>query len=356
MNMLLFLCISIVCLQLLTAMGLILLTRTNYKIPKQNSVNQITILIPFHNEEKRINKLIRSLNKAKPTSNFELIFINDHSSDKTVNLLMKRLTILHQLIPNSGKKGKKYAVLEGVKLAGNPFILTWDADISFSKKYLSYLSTLPLADLVILPVQMRSKTWIGKLSAIEFSFMQSLGFGAAALKNPVFCYGPNLIFSKASFLEVNPKRSDYEIPSGDDMFLLKAMLSEKKSVLAYSNSRLSVKTDAPSSLEAIVQQRKRWFGKMGSLLQPITSFSLILLISVQFVCLISLGLVWMEPLFLIPLAIKLFAELIASGSFIFQKPLHVLVLLVHQIWYPFYLIRLLFPASPEKRWETIDNE
>ena len=351
-NTLLLLCISIVCLQLLTAVVLFLLTRTNHKIPQQNSDNQITILIPFHNEEKRINKLIRSLNKVKPSTNFELIFINDHSTDKTFELLMKRLKILHQLIPNQGEKGKKHALLEGVKIAAHPFILTWDADISFSKKYLTYLTTLPLADLVILPVQMHSKTWIGKLSSIEFAYMQTLGFGAAAMKNPVFCYGPNLIFSKAGFLEVDLKRTDYEIPSGDDLFLLKAMLSEKKSVLAYSNWRLSVKTDAPTSIDAIVQQRKRWFGKMGSLLQPTTSFSLILLISVQFAGLISVALVWVEPLFLIPLAIKLFAEIIASTTFVFQKLTHIFVLMVHQIWYPFYLIRLLFPVTAEKRWET----
>jgi hypothetical protein len=61
--------------------------------------------------------------------------------------------------------------------------------------------------------------------------------------------------------------------------------------------------------------------------------------------------VWFEPLFLIALAIKLLAEIIAGASFIFQKPLHVFVLLIHQIWYPFYLIRLLFPVTTEKRWE-----
>jgi hypothetical protein len=91
---------------------------------------------------------------------------------------------------------------------------------------------------------------------------------------------------------------------------------------------------------------------MGSLLQPTTSFSLILLISVQFAGLISLALVWVEPLFLIPLAIKLFAEIIASTTFVFQKLTHIFVLMVHQIWYPFYLIRLLFPVTAEKRWET----
>jgi hypothetical protein len=94
---------------------------------------------------------------------------------------------------------------------------------------------------------------------------------------------------------------------------------------------------------------------MGSLLQPTTSYSLILLIAVQFAGLISLGLIWVEPLFLIPLAIKFLAEIIASTTFIFQKLTHIFVLMVHQIWYPFYLIRLFFPVTTEKRWEITAN-
>ena len=123
-NTLLLLCISIVCLQLLTAVVLFLLTRTNHKIPQQNSDNQITILIPFHNEEKRINKLIRSLNKVKPSTNFELIFINDHSTDGGAELIQDAQLNNCRVLDSPGE-GKKAAISHGIEIAKGELILNF---------------------------------------------------------------------------------------------------------------------------------------------------------------------------------------------------------------------------------------
>lgn len=325
---------------------------TFHPLTRPAKSSKITILIPFHNEAKRILPLINALNESKPGKHFELIFIDDHSTDDTVSVIMKKLKVPHQCVHNTLPKGKKYAIKYGVTIAPHSKIITWDADITVTPLYLESISRVKFTDLIILPVLMTSKKWTGKLASIEFAFLQTLGFGMAGFGKPILGYGANLGFKKEAFLEVDANRDDYNQASGDDLFLLKAMLSAKKEISVYSNSALFVNTKAPSKFKKIIQQRQRWFSKMGPLFNSTSLSALILLVVVQIFSVISWVGLFFQPLFWIPLALKLSAEAFASWSFIKQKPTHFFVLIVHQVWYPLYLIMLLFPVAPEPKWKN----
>lgn len=312
--------------------------------------SKITILIPFHNESKRILPLIQSLNGCKPAKNFEIIFINDHSTDDTVDFLMKKLKVPYQCVHNPFQKGKKFAIRYGVSIAPHAKIITWDADITVTPEYFDSIARLKFTDLMILPVLMTSQKWIGKLASIEFAFLQTLGFGMAGFGKPILGYGANLAFKKESFLEVDKERNDYDQASGDDLFLIQAMRGANKEIVTYSNKNLFVKTKAPNKLDKIIRQRQRWFSKMGSLFNSISFSALLLLGFVQLASVVSIIGLFFQPLFLIPLTIKFCADGSASWSFIKKNPTHILVLLTHQFWYPVYLILLLFPLPPESKW------
>ena len=95
---------------------------------------EFSIVIPTFNEEKRIENTVRQIYKyfTKKRKNFEVIVIDDGSSDGTVRLLqdlkkkLKNLKILKQ-----GKNyGKDWAVKRGVLVAKGKYILTKDADLS----------------------------------------------------------------------------------------------------------------------------------------------------------------------------------------------------------------------------------
>ena len=62
-------------------------------------INNISIVIPILNEEKNLIKLtngIRSIKNKLKIKNFELIFIDDNSDDKT-EIILKNLFILISL-------------------------------------------------------------------------------------------------------------------------------------------------------------------------------------------------------------------------------------------------------------------
>lgn len=326
--------------------------KTLRPLTKPTKISKITILIPFHNEVKRILPLIHSLNESKPGKHIELIFVDDHSTDETVNMIMKKLKVPHQCVQSTLPKGKKFAIKYGVSIAPHKKIITWDADITVTPIYLEAISRVKFTDLVILPVLMTSKKWVGKLGSIEFAFLQTLGFGMAGFAKPILGYGANLGFKKEAFLSVDLERDDYDQASGDDLFLLKAMLVAKKEITVYANNALFVRTKAPNKFKKIIQQRQRWFSKMGPLFNVTSFMALCLLIIVQVAGIISWIGLFFQPHFWIPLLLKFGAEIFASWSFLKYNPLNFLVLLAHQIWYPFYLLALLIPVAPETKWKN----
>lgn len=342
--------IGVFSIQFLVATYLQLKTTQLKQIQSSDPLDGISVIIPFHNEAERFNQLINSLNKANISGQIEFIFVDDYSKDNSIELINKELSISFSIINNTGERGKKSAILEGVNAANYNHILTWDADISLSENYFKNLQNLPQADLIILPVEMKSKTLIGKLAVIEFEFLKTLGLGLAGSGNPILANGANLLFSKQAFLEVEASRSDYDVKSGDDLFLLAAMKKNEKEIITVADHELKVETDAPSRFIDLIRQRQRWFGKMQLLFNKASLGALSLLVLVQ----VAAVLCWVNgitrPIFLLPLGLKFLAEAISARNFVLQNPLHGLVLVIHQIWYPIYLILSLIPFGKEKRW------
>ncbi len=323
------------------------LKKQRYNSPEEK---RISILIPFHNEESRILNLIESLNNSNLNMNAELIFINDYSDDETVRFIEERLTKKFVVIDNKYEKGKKYAIKSGVEEAAFEFILTLDADVSFSSSYLSKILSIPESDLVILPVKMKTHSLVGKLANIEFEFLRRIGTGLASLNQEIICNGANLIFRKSAFLALEEQRKDYDIASGDDLFLLNAMKKHSYQVLTIVDPSLSVETNSPDSFFGLFKQRKRWFGKMMSLLNGANLTGLLLLSLTQIAFLLSVVYSFESRLFLIPIGLKLIAEAIVINQLIKKELSLFFVLIIHQIWYPIYALLLFFPWRKEKRW------
>ena len=103
-------------------------------------IRSISIVFPCYNEANRLKILLRILKnfKKRIINNFEIIFVNDGSSDDTFEILKNyknRNTKLYKkikIISYQDNKGKGYALKEGIKIAKLDWILTIDTDISVS--------------------------------------------------------------------------------------------------------------------------------------------------------------------------------------------------------------------------------
>lgn len=352
MEKMLIIVLAIFCFQLLLSIWLIVLSKRK-KAQSGFFLDQLSVIIPFRDEEKRIEQLIHSLNDLEMNTELatEFIFVDDHSSDQTAEIIRQKMLLPYRLI-TAHETGKKAAIHEGVKAAGYNYVLTLDADVELHRLFFQQLATLPEADMWVLPVKMKGTNLIAKLGSVDFRWIQLLTRALINSGHPFFANGANLLFSKSLYLKTAPLRTDHKEVSGDDLFLLAAFKKEGARINTTADSHLSVTTAAPSSFKALLQQRKRWAFKMNKLITKEVVFFAAFLFIVECGMFLSLMGLFYSAYFLIPISIKLGVEgcLYRAEKRTF-KWTDLLVLLLHQIWFPFYLLAIMFwPLPPENKW------
>lgn len=313
-------------------------------------IDRISILVPFHNEVLRIDKLLQSFNHQTVFSDrIELIFIDDHSTDGSVEVIKQLLKVPHRIVISSSEKGKKYAIHQGVLQAQHDYILTLDADVELDASYLERLLECSVSDMIILPVEMTGKTFFEDLATIEFKWLQVLTFGS---RKPILCSGANLLFSKLEYLNSFRSRTDFDLASGDDAFLLQKFIYYKRRIARVNTDELTVKTESPHTISELLKQRKRWVGKFNRMADKKSVIMLLILIVIQMAFITSFILTFYNVIFVIPLALKFISEtILLYDEKSISKPSFFIVNILHHFWYPVYLILLLFPANRDLRWE-----
>ncbi|MFZ4549998.1 MAG: glycosyltransferase, partial [Bacteroidales bacterium] len=160
------------------------------KVYKDKSLahnTKVSILVAVRNESENIGVLIKSLsNQNYPASLFEVIFIDDHSTDETADLINKQIRDLTNFklvsLQDGQLYGKKEAITHGISTSVGELILITDADcvadilwvstmVSFYEKYSPHL--------ILGPVRMiNDGSLFGKLQSLEFSSLISSAAGS----------------------------------------------------------------------------------------------------------------------------------------------------------------------------------
>jgi glycosyltransferase involved in cell wall biosynthesis len=88
----------------------------------------ITVLIPAHNEEKAIGIVLDELIVTLKEKPYEIIVVDDGSTDNTVKIVQEKQV---KLIPHTHNIGYGAAIKTGIKNAANDLILIIDGDGSY---------------------------------------------------------------------------------------------------------------------------------------------------------------------------------------------------------------------------------
>ena len=92
----------------------------------------LSIVIPAHNEEKAIGAVLDELIEVLEGQKYEIIVVDDGSTDKTPKIVQKKDSI--KLIQHHYNKGYGAAIKTGIKNATNEVILIIDGDGSYPVK------------------------------------------------------------------------------------------------------------------------------------------------------------------------------------------------------------------------------
>ncbi len=88
-----------------------------------------SIIIPTFNEEITILNILKKINKVfKDSGEYEIIIIDDCSSDNTVNILNQNTELFDKLISNEKNIGKGGCIKKALEISKNDYIFFQDAD------------------------------------------------------------------------------------------------------------------------------------------------------------------------------------------------------------------------------------
>jgi cellulose synthase/poly-beta-1,6-N-acetylglucosamine synthase-like glycosyltransferase len=320
---------------------------TNKKVSASISPKRFSILVAFRDEEVHLPALIESLQLLEyPKEQYEIIFINDHSTDASENLVAqfeKASSQVQQLHLKEGLFGKKAALQLAIEQAQFEYIITTDADCIVPKKWLlsynTYLDTTD-SDAVIGSVAIAKPTdFLSRFQYYDFLALQAAGFALANLKRPFLCNGANFCYTKAAYEKVNGFQGNDHLPSGDDVLLLQKFVQHKLEIGYVLQQENLVLTQAISKLRPFIEQRKRWFFKTKSSTLLQKAFGILLLLA-NLLVLVLLILAIFNHAYFLNLILLLIVKLSIDFFFTFemakklQLPFRYLDFLLANLFYP----------------------
>ncbi len=243
------------------------------KIPatyERKPLTKFSIVVPVRNEENNIKQLLAGLdNQDYPNDSFEVIIVDDFSTDQTISAIRGIKDSLDTNVriielANKDEQGKKHALTAGILASEFDTILTTDADCSLGPNWIkSYNDAFEEStNMIAGPVAIYGEGMFARLQQVEFSGL--MGFGAVTIsrENPSMCSGANLGFRKKAFEKVGGYTDNLFTPSGDDEFLLyNIMHAFPNSTLFLKNKDAVVNTPAHTKLRSFINQRVRWTSK-----------------------------------------------------------------------------------------------
>ena len=93
---------------------------------------KLSILIPVYNEEKTILKVLERIKEVKINElEYQIIVINDGSTDKTKKLLEDNKQLYNSLVNNQKNSGKGFSIQKGIEIINGDVVIIQDADLEY---------------------------------------------------------------------------------------------------------------------------------------------------------------------------------------------------------------------------------
>ncbi len=290
----------------------------------------VSIVVAARDEETRIGRLLDSLEAQDfPKDKFEVIVVDDRSSDNTGDLVRNRkdsgvkfrvLRIRDEESP-VGKAPKKYALARGIELTKNEIIVTTDADCWMGPRWLRAIIS-PFTDPEVhgatgvsrfVRQNGKDKPWWSDYESLEHLSYSVYAAGSIGAGHVFNAHGSNLAARKDVYDRIGGYGSNDKVASGDDVFLLQDVAAHGGKVVFIDNQEGYVYSQPVDTIREWVNQRARWSSK-GFYYPPYLMFLVVGTFAFYAAILVSLPLAIFGPVrkrlsfFLI--AVKLISETI----------------------------------------------
>lgn len=296
---------------------------------KQNKPStKISIIIPARNEENNIGVCLDAIIKQDyPKDLFEVIVIDDHSTDNTVEIVNRYKSANVRCIRLSNHPSdntiayKKKALSIGIAASTGELIITTDADCFAGQYWLKNIAAIYEQEkpvMIVAPVDFTNNGSLVQLfQSLDFMSMQGITAASHKLKLGNMSNGANLAFSREAYNAVDGYKGIDHLASGDDYLLMMKMQHAYPDKISYlKNTDAIVRTAPQPDWNSFIQQRIRWASKSGkyddkkltSILAFVYLYNVLIFIS-AFVSFVHLNTIYSYSFFSL-LSIKTVVELI----------------------------------------------
>ncbi len=269
--MLTFILIFLSCIYLFTV--IIFFIGLFFKRSGSNTIQyRVTVVIAARNEEKNISNILDDLiHQTYPKTLYEVIIVNDGSTDKTQQIIDSYAgkysfirSYLIEKVP-AGFSPKKYALQNAVNQSGGDIILGTDADCRVSSRWIESMVSFfgPEVGFVIGFSQFGRKkskqNFIERLQAFDFMQMMGVAAGTCNMGLPMAASGQNLGYRRKVFEQIGGFSKIAHRVSGDDVLLMQLVKKFTKHKIVYASASSCFVTSKPQpDLASFINQRIRW--------------------------------------------------------------------------------------------------
>lgn len=234
---------------------------------------KVTVIIPARNEEHAIGQCLQAIvNQHYPAELLQVIVIDDHSTDRTAEIVTGfkndsiHLISLQDYVHDPINSYKKKAIEIGIEHAEGDWIVTTDADCIAGRDWIGTLMAYQQetdAVLIAAPVKLQARSTImGIFQSLDFLTLQGITAASISSNFHSMANGANLCYARKAFYEVNGFGGIDHIASGDDMLLMHKIAKQYPEKIGYCKSRQALVTaQAAATWNAFWHQRVRWASK-----------------------------------------------------------------------------------------------
>ena len=302
----------------------------------------ISVVIAARDEEGNLAACLQStLNQTYERQSFEVIVVNDHSTDRTESICKEFAAHFANFRYLNARediqlRGKTNALDQGIDEAKGEIILITDADCTVPATWVEWTAKRYTDSVGIvggLTLQ-KADTWFGGMQSLDWAYILGLAATTMSLRIPLSTIGNNLSFRKAAYKHVGGYRN---IPFSvtEDFMLFQAIVQTKKwDYICPIDPRLLVTSQPCSGWRELLRQKHRW--GTGGLDMNLTGFCIGAIgFGLNILILVSLTLGDYVTA-TCSLAVKMGGEL-CFFSVVLRK-LHQLQLLRYFLWFEAYFI------------------
>ena len=278
--------------------------------PKQIPTAGISVIIPARNEGKHIGTCLSSvIAQEYPAGLFEIIVVDDFSSDETVPIVEGYLDRGVKLVHMRDAEGmdeqtssKKKAIDRGISIARHSLIVTTDADCTAPPLWLKCMGLFheqSKLSFIAAPVRFQeAHNMLHIFQALDFLALQGITAAASSMGLHAMSNGANLAYEKKIYQEVGGFSGVDHIASGDDMLLMQKFTARDTRSVGYCFSPDAiVRTEAAENWTDFIRQRIRWASKAIHYRETTIFFVLLLvyLLNVSLLAILIMGM-WIHPM------------------------------------------------------------